>query len=619
VTTFFAHSGKKQDGTFGDWQLLSKHLLSVAQLATHLARESCPGDTALEEAARAAGLLHDLGKYRDGFQRMIRGFSVPKEATYHKQAGAVKAALSGHVPVALAIAGHHGGLPDKAKLASDARDPANRTTLEQVWQVAPQDCPPLSSLTLPQPCLRDAWQADLFTRVLFSCLVDADWTDTAEHARRVKGLNADPKPPPLDAAGLLARVLTFIAERAKACDTRMGEIRDEILRACLDAATLPPGLFALTVPTGGGKTLSGLAFALKHAATHALPDGRPCLRRLIYVAPYLSILDQNARVFRQALGVGKDDPMVFEHHSLAEPPGDENENATEREAAARRAENWDAPVVLTTSVQLLESLFANRPGRCRKFHNIARSVVLLDECQTLPPGLVAPTCALLKQLTADPGASVVLCTATQPAFDHPDMCERLEGIREIIPEELRRQDGRDLFVRLRRVQVAWPKKGDAPLDWPEVAERVRAGRAALCVVNTRRAARELFAELKRSGGDAFHLSTSMCPAHRLAVLDEVRGRLEDERPCYLVSTQLIEAGVDVDFPAVMRELAPLEAIIQAAGRCNRDGHAQERRKQLRPGSRTRGESARARRWPGTLPGDRGWPGFARPNATDADR
>jgi CRISPR-associated endonuclease/helicase Cas3 len=334
-------------------------------------------------------------------------------------------------------------------------------------------------------------------------------------------------------------------------------VRDDVLAACLEAAERRPGLFSLTVPTGGGKTLSGLAFALKHAATHGL-------RRVIYVAPYLSILDQNARVVREALGVGRDDPAVFEHHSLAEPPGDEDMNETTRAAAARRAENWDAPVVLTTSVQFFESLFSNRPGRCRKLHNVARSVVLLDECQTLPPEQVAPTCSMLGLLASQLGCTAVLCTATQPAFDHADMPERLQGVTEIAPP------GLDLFARLRRVRVAWPRRDEPPLEWPEVAARMRDGSAALCVVNTRRAAREVFAVLK-DDGDAFHLSTSMCPAHRLAVLDEVRRRLRDGSPCFLVSTQLIEAGVDVDFPTVLRELAPLEAVVQAAGRCNREG------------------------------------------------
>jgi CRISPR-associated endonuclease/helicase Cas3 len=581
----YAHSGRNKD--YSDWQLLRDHLLGVATLARRFGDEARPGDAALVAAAYAAGLLHDLGKYRPEFQQMIRGLHPRNETTHHKQAGAAKAADAGNLPVAFAVAGHHGGLPDHDAFADLLRGPSGRAVAAGVWPTATSDCPELVSLALAPPHLPDRLAADLLTRLIFSCLVDADWYDTGEHQRRIDGHPAEPPAPTLEPATRLASVLNHIRERAMRCkEPTIASARDDILRACLTAAEWPPGLFALTVPTGGGKTLSGLAFALRHAAAHGL-------RRVIYIAPYLTILDQNVRVIREAIGVGHYDPTVFEHHSLAEPPGDEAENETRREAAARRAENWDAPVVLTTNVQFLESLFSNRPGRCRKLHNVARSVILLDECQTLPPDLVAPTCAMLGQLASPQlGCTVVLCTATQPAFDHPDMKERLEDVRDVIPKEL------DLFKRLRRVRVSWPGRGDEPLGWPEVAERMRGSKAALCVVNTRRAARELFAELRRWGGDTFHLSTGMCPAHRLEVLDEVRRRLDAGEPCFLVSTQLIEAGVDVDFPFVLRELAPLEAVIQAAGRCNREGRLNS------PDGSPGGRVEVFRSLEGTLPADR---------------
>jgi CRISPR-associated endonuclease/helicase Cas3 len=229
-------------------------------------------------------------------------------------------------------------------------------------------------------------------------------------------------------------------------------------------------------------------------------------------------------------------------------------------------------VIVTTNVQFFESLFSNKPGRCRKVHNIARSVVILDECQTLPPGLAAPTFGMLKQLVAPAaqgglGCSVVLCTATQPAFNHPLLKddERLEA-REIIPS------GVDLFRSLKRVHVTWPKKSELPLTWAEVASRMRGESAALCVVNTKRAARAVYDELKAVGlPGVFHLSTGMCPQHRREKLAQIRSLLDLKTPCYVVSTQLIEAGVDVDFPFVMREMGPLESVIQAAGRCNREG------------------------------------------------
>ena len=537
-----------------------------------MAEAASPPCASLTTAARAAGLLHDLGKYREGFQRKLDFESrkqvpaVPREQTFHKQAGAAKAAFARHIPIAFAIAGHHGGMPNKADLLSLVKSDGGKPVADAVWPTAEAELPELKNVSLTAPPLSDNLHADLFTRMVFSCLVDADWANTGAHERVVKELPPEPAPYLLEPQLLLERLLKFIKGRAAACrDPNVARARADVLAACLDAAEWPVGLYSLTVPTGGAKTLSSLALALKHAASHGL-------RRVIYVAPFLSILDQNADVIRQSLGFSRESPEVLEHHSLAEPPGDENQDDTAREAAARRAENWDAPIVITTSVQFFESLFSNMPSRCRKLHNIARSVVVLDECQSLPPRLVAPTCAMLKQLVEEMNCTVVLCTATQPAFDHDELKdeERLRAA-EIIPPTL------DLFNRLKRVNLSWPAGTTETMNWQAVAKAMLAGRrsdcpAALCVVNTRRAARELFAEIReRTNEGVFHLSTSMCPAHRLATLDSVRRRLNDRRPCYLVSTQLIEAGVDVDFPFVMRELAPLESVIQAAGRCNREG------------------------------------------------
>ncbi|MGA2257519.1 MAG: CRISPR-associated helicase Cas3', partial [Thermoguttaceae bacterium] len=537
-----------------------------------MADVACPQYTSLTTAAYVAGLVHDLGKYRDGFQKKLDFESrkqvppVPREQTFHKQAGAAKAAFAGHIPVSFAIAGHHGGMPNKADLLSLVKSEGGKPVADAVWPTAEAELPELKNVSLSAPPLRDKLHADLFTRLVFSCLVDADWTNTSAHERVVKELPPEPAPPLLEPQRLLECLLRFIQDRAAACrDLNVAHARADVLAACLEAAEWPRGLFSLTVPTGGAKTLSILALALKHSAHHGL-------RRVVYVAPYLSILDQNADVIRQALAFSRESPEVLEHHSLAELSGDENQDDTAREAAARRAENWDAPIVITTSVQFFESLFSNMPSRCRKLHNIARSVVVLDECQSLPPRLVAPTCAMLKQLVEEMSCTVVLCTATQPAFDHHELKdqERLHAA-EIIAPKL------DLFNRLKRVELSWPTGAKETMNWQQVADAMLAGcqsdrPAALCVVNTRRAARELFAELKQHTSEGlFHLSTSMCPAHRLVVLDRVRRQLDERRPCYLVSTQLIEAGVDVDFPFVMRELAPLESVIQAAGRCNREG------------------------------------------------
>ena len=559
---FFAHSGTTPPDTAdSDWQLLAEHLRNVAALAERFAEEASPTNPTLAAAARVAGLLHDLGKYRPGFQEHIKGRTpAPPDLSYHKQAGAAKCWVEfKHYPLALAIQGHHGGIPNAVELKELKSVATGMPAVAAVWATAVKDCAELAHVMAAMPKFTDAHACDLFTRMLFSCLVDADWTDTGNYSFVIKKWADEPPPPPLDSETRLKNVLAFIERKAAACkESAIRVIRDDILKACLKAAEEPPGVFTLTVPTGGGKTLSGLAFALRHAAKHGQ-------RRVIYVAPYMSILEQNIGVMREALGVGPNAADVFEHYSLAEPPGDNSTSETRREDAARRAENWDAPVVTTTNVQFFESLFSHKPGRCRKLHNIARSVVILDECQTLPPDLVAPTCGILKQLTADYGCTVILCTATQPTLDHEKIGDYGLTAREIVPPELA------LFARLKRVRVTWPAKGEF-LTWGQVANEMRAGPAGLCVVNTKRAARELHKELLDLGTQGlFHLSTGMCPAHRKAKLEVIRKRLLDGQPCFLVSTQLIEAGVDVDFPRVWREMSPFESIIQAAGRCNREG------------------------------------------------
>ena len=323
--------------------------------------------------------------------------------------------------------------------------------------------------------------------------------------------------------------------------------RASVLAACREAAEQKPGLFALTVPTGGGKTLSAMAFALAHAERHGL-------RRVIAAIPYTSILEQNAQAYRDALGA----EQVIEHHSNLDP---DEESARNKLAS----ENWDAPVVVTTNVQLFESLLANRTSRCRKVHNIARSVLLLDEVQTLPPDLLTPVLELLHELVTTFGCTVVLSTATQPAFEkREDFPDGLEGVREIAPNP------RALSTQLRRFEVQWPDPDEAAVSWPELARDVEAHPRVLAIVHRRQDARELARLLPDEG--RFHLSALMCAAHRSKRLAEIKARLRvPGRVCRVVSTQLIEAGVDVDFPVVFRALGGLDSIVQAAGRCNREG------------------------------------------------
>ncbi|MCL4743539.1 MAG: CRISPR-associated helicase Cas3' [Phycisphaerales bacterium] len=542
-------------------QPLADHLRGVAALAERFAAEARPGDAAFAESARVASLLHDLGKYRPEFQQLLAG--RPRgEATRHKQAGAARASALKRTDAAFAIGGHHGGMPDKERLRELIEQPGDRDIADKVWPIAVADCPEIASIQASAPPVEDALGFDIRTRLLFSCLVDADWLNSASAVD--PGAERDPVRFADHAERWLAGLLSFVRTRAASCeDADVRACRGEVLDACLGRATDPPGMFSLTVPTGGGKTLSAMAFALKHAIAHGL-------RRIIYVAPYLSIIEQNAGAIRAAIGeADAASGAVLEHHSLSES-GDEHETDSFSSARDRLSENWDAPVVITTSVQFFESLFANSPRRCRKVHNIARSVVILDECQSLPRDLVAPTVEMLRAVQPYFCATLVLCTATQPAWEKSDALPcGLESVREIAP------DPAALANRLRRVRVAWPPRGAPAWTWEETAERMTAdGESALCIVNTKAAACAVFLALRdRRGRDdgAFHLSTSMCPEHRRRVLAECSRRLQERRPCLLVSTQLIEAGVDIDFPLVLRELGPLDSIVQAAGRCNREG------------------------------------------------
>jgi CRISPR-associated helicase Cas3 len=406
----------------------------------------------------------------------------------------------------------------------------------------------------------------LDVRMLFSALVDADYLSTEQHFDREAAqsrvpaaeLRAD------EAVGVLERYLEAVAN-GKRSSSAVAAIRQDLRGACCAAAEGATGLFTLTAPTGAGKTLSTLAFALRHARHNRL-------RRIVVVMPFLSIIDQTVRVYRDALSEmengGTPDRYILEHHSLAM-----EEAEGQVEAGRLRgmlAQNWDAPIVITTSVQFLESLFSNAAPACRKLHRLAEAIVVFDEVQTLPLKVVVPTLATLSHLSASYRTSVVLSTATQPAFRHLDArvrrhCAMGWSPREIVPSELR------LFDRAHRVRVSWPKR-DERISWPELATEFAQLSQVLCIVNLKRHARDFFHLLQPQWGDgAFHLSTAMCPKHRSAVLQEVRARLGAGARCALVATQCVEAGVDLDFPAVFRALGPLDSIAQAAGRCNRNG------------------------------------------------
>ncbi len=534
---------------------LNEHLRGVGKLAGEYAQVFGSGDW-----ARVAGLWHDLGKYSAEFQRRIKSVSgYDAEAHLEGQPGRVDHSTAGaqHAVnqfgvhgriLAYCIAGHHAGLPDwhtnetagtALKVRLDDSIHLKRTLSQAISQEILSQPKPTSAL------LGKAEGFALWVRMLFSCLVDADFLDTEafmDADTAVQRLNTVTPP------DLLPRFNAYMEEQfSPAPPTQVNRIRAEVLRQCRDKAQEAPGLFSLTVPTGGGKTLSSLAFALEHAARHGK-------RRIIYAIPYTSIIEQTANVFRDIFP-----DKVIEHHSNLDP---------EKETARSRlvSENWDAPLIVTTNVQFFESLFAARTSRCRKLHNIVDSVVVLDEAQLLPPEFLQPILDVMNALVRNYGVTFVLSTATQPELGtlrtFQSTLRGLDTMCEII-------DAPDTLSHdLERVTVTWPQDFHLAQDWDDIAQQIQQHPSVLAVVNSRTDARELH---RRMPEGTIHLSALMCGEHRSRVINDIKRRLLAGESVRVVSTQLVEAGVDVDFPVVYRALAGLDSIAQAAGRCNREG------------------------------------------------
>ena len=531
VLQYYAHVRESANDN-KKYQTVAQHLTGTAEL--------CRGFAAAFGAdadGELAGLAHDIGKCTEEFQnRLLNDGPIVDHAT----AGAMACAVRGSRYVSACVAGHHGGLPDFGNMRTARKD--DGTFYGRLLKGRDEQCLGRcgdSGVTLPPPTVSAAQkltplQASFWMRMLYSCLVDADFLDTEQFMNGERGRGGYD-----DIPTLLARLQAYI-EPWQQPKTELNRLRCEILNTCIRASSKPKGIYTLTVPTGGGKTVTSLAFALRHAVEHGM-------RRVIYVIPYTSIIDQNAQVFRDILGSGN----VLEHHSGVQFDLFDGAPAEDvRKALA--TENWDMPVVVTTAVQPFESMYAARSSQCRKLHNLANSVIIFDEAQMLPLPHLRPCVAAMASLAEQFHSTVVLCTATQPSLDdllHTYAPDR--PVTELCPQTAA------LYDRFRRVTF----RRVGTLTDEALAEHLGGQRQVLCIVNSRKAAQSLYALLPPEG--SYHLSTLMIPAQRQALLVEIRERLRRDEPCRVVSTSLIEAGVDVDFPAVYRELAGLDSVMQA--------------------------------------------------------
>lgn len=593
-TCFVAHL--RQEGE----ELLLHDLVDHQEAVSRLAA-SFAAPFGAEVWAAWAGAWHDLGKFRAGFQRYIWQCRDPNAHIEGRVAGADKTHSAAgalwaqkHLPkmdarygggfariLSYLIAGHHSGL-DNWFGGLDERFSKSDTLQEERDALAANIPKAILEPRLELPSVSDIKKDQeipgrfaLWVRMLFSCLVDADFLDT-EAFMSPDRVNA--RQGFMSLAEMEERLSDHLANMAQQAampgktNHPVNHKRAEVLQACRAKAALPPGVFSLTVPTGGGKTLSSLAFALRHARLHGK-------RRIIYAIPYTSIIEQTADVFSAIFG----EKNVIEHHGNAE--------MDERQETARSrlaCENWEAPLIVTTNVQLLESLFARRTSRCRKLHNLADSVIVLDEAQLLPVPYLQPVVDVLRLLVKDYGVSLALCTATQPALEVGGSFELAGGLRGFAAGEIREivDDVPGLYAALERVRFHLPANCAQPCNWEDLADEIMRHDAVLVIVGRRADARDLYRCVKRrASNNPWHLSGLMCAQHRGDTIRALKTALlarrqalaagENPAPIRVISTQLVEAGVDLDFPVVYRALAGLDSLIQAAGRCNREGRLEK--------------------------------------------
>jgi len=554
-----AHIKLGMDGKFDKPHSLNDHLTSTASLGKVFAN-----DMGLGKLGFVLGLLHDIGKASEAFQQRIRiksQYNIDahlegKTAQHvdHSTAGAQflveKYGWEAGLLLAYVVAGHHAGLPDGKGVSDSVLGNRLKKKIEDYRTILPK-----VDMYLPEQLTVNDFKTKyldgqllpaFLIRMLFSILTDADFLDTEAYMSPEKNII---RLQALNLCDLFSIFNDFIGNLGTSESTYLNAKRREVLDQCLSAAQFPRGIFSLTVPTGGGKTISSMAFALAHAKQNKLD-------RVIYVIPYTSIIEQNADVFRDIFIKLKND-VILEHHSNLEP---EKETIFNRLAA----QNWDAPIIVTTNVQFFESFYKNRGSACRKLHNIANSIVIFDEAQMFPPEHLYPALSVMVELSRNYGCSLVLCTATQPVLGKSKLMQAgLTDVHEIIERP------KELYRRLKRVNITRIKEKLSP---GQIAAKMIQHDQALTIVNTRKTARLIFDNfpIDEPKGGYFHLSAMMCPNHRSRVLKKIKARLNEKQSCQVVSTQLIEAGVDIDFPVVYREIAGLDSIAQAAGRCNRE-------------------------------------------------
>lgn len=560
-----AHVKQNNDGSWAEPHLLQEHLTQTAELARGFA-----GKFNSAEWGEILGLSHDQGKGRSAWQSYLHKKSgYDHNAHLEQLPGRVVHAIHGAKIVeelygqavgrllGYCVAGHHGGLPDwsGAMGAGSGSLEFRLAHVEDIVQVCEEFINPLKrKMNLKPPWKFDSGlDLSLWIRMLFSCLVDADFLDTENYMDPTRGVARKGF---CTIAALKQRFETYYSElTAGAVQSPVNVLRNRIKDNCVMAGRMPQGIFALSVPTGGGKTLASLAFALEHAEEHSL-------ERIIYVIPYTSIIEQNAGVFRKVLG----DEQVVEHHSNLDEDG-----SSWRSRLA--AENWDASMIVTTSVQFFESLFAARPSRCRKLHNIVGSVVILDEAQLLPVDYLDPILETMQLLVDRYNVTFVICTATQPALSERQVGDTLfKGLKDVREIMGTADEVQKLHQEFTRVRMSLPDDFTTPVEWEELAGQLTDYDQVLCIVSDRKSCRELHSLMPEG---TYHLSALMCGQHRAEMIKKIKEDLKAGKEVRVISTQLVEAGVDFDFPVVYRALAGLDSLAQAAGRCNREGRLEE--------------------------------------------